>query len=84
MRIRDFEDAVWNLEGIRIVIRGSWSDEVGDYSYERRANQTNTLQELIDNRIRECIGDRDVVAINGRGGVVVGQTTLRTIRNSYR
>ncbi len=32
MRIWEFENAVWNLDGVRIVVRGAAEDEVDDYA----------------------------------------------------
>jgi hypothetical protein len=32
MKLADFEQRVWEVEGIRIVIRGDENDEVKDYT----------------------------------------------------
>ena len=83
MRVRDFEETVWKVEGIRIVVRAAENAQVGDYDYTKAASRTFTFQELLDGRIAQLVDPKEVVAINGRGRVVVGQTQLRTIRNSY-
>ena len=83
MTVRAFEDAVWELEQIRIVIRTGENDVVEDYDYERAAPLNFTIQQLLDRRITTRIGDKEVTVINGGGATAVGQTQLRTVRNTY-
>lgn len=83
MRIWEFENAVWALDGVRIVIRGDANDEVDDYGFERAAPGHFTLQNFIDQRIRPRVGDKEVMAINGGGEVVRGNTQLRNIKETY-
>ena len=83
MNLWDFEEAVWNLEGIRIVVRSPYGEEAEDYTYEKAAKGNQTLAAFIGLRIRPCVGERDVIAINGSGQVVNGGTHLGTIRRSY-
>lgn len=83
MRIDEFENTVWNVEGIRIVIRASSDDEVDAYGLVRAAPANRTWQWLKDQRIARAIGDKEVVAIDGRGRLVRGNTTLERIWGSY-
>ena len=84
MKVRDFEKAVWELERIRIVVRAGEDEQVKKYDYDKAASKTFSLRELVDGRITKSVGDKKVVAINGYGKVVVGNTKLRTIKESYR
>ena len=74
---------IWELDGVRIVIRGEGNDEAGDYDFANAAPRNWTFQKFIDTRLREGIGDRDVMAINGSGDIVRGNTQLATIKESY-
>ena len=83
MTVEEFEARVWEVEDIRIVIRAPAGEEVDDYGYENAREANHTLAALIDQRIRPCIGDREVIAINGSVQRVHRGTRLRTIRTSY-
>ena len=83
MNAWDFEEAVWNLEGIRIVVRVPYAEAVKDYDYEKAAKGNQSLSAFIGLRIRPYVGDQQVMAINGSGQVVHGGTHLETIRRSY-
>ena len=83
MNAWEFEEAVWNLEGIRIVVRAPYGEQVSNYDYERADRGNRTLSIFIATRIKPCVGDHDVMAINGSGQVVHGGTHLETIRRSY-
>ena len=46
MNVYDFEQAVWFIEGIRIVIRDRDNAEVTDYPFERAAaGNTSSLSD---------------------------------------
>ena len=84
MRVWELEDAVWATESIRIVVRASADSEVGEYDFDRAANQTWRLSELVRSRIGPLVNQADVVAIRGDGTRANGNTTLRRLRESYR
>ena len=83
MKIWEFENAVWNLDGVRIVVRGESGDEVGDYGFARAAPANYSFQKFIDTRLRSLVGDREVMAINGSGGIVHTATHMTNIRATY-
>jgi len=37
MKIWEFEEKAWEVEGIRIVVRAPSEEEVSDYDYQRSA-----------------------------------------------
>ena len=39
MKLGDFEERVWEVEGIRIVVRGDEDDEVESYQYKKAASR---------------------------------------------
>ena len=81
--VASFEDSVWQVEGIRIVVRDRVSSRVNSYPYQRGANQNWTLSQLITKRIRSLLHDRQVIFIGGDGYEPNARTKLRTIRASY-
>jgi hypothetical protein len=83
MKFTDFEQQVWKVESIRIVVRGDENDEVKDYGYKRAAPETWTTNEFLKNRIEPCVGGRKVVVIKGDGQVSYGTVKLRNLRASY-
>ena len=84
MRIDEFEEAVWALERVRIVVRTSPEEEVQEYSYSAPERENRSWAWLRDNRIQNLVGlDHWVVAIDGTGQVVDGRMGLRRLRASY-
>ena len=83
MRVHEFEDAVWRIEGIRIVIRAPWNDQVGDYPAYDQVSDNTSLTQFLRDRVYGLTGDLDVAALNGYGEWVNGRTHLGTIRASY-
>ena len=83
MKASDFEEKVWAIEGIRIVLRTSPNKEVGDYNYKKAADESWRVTELGEKRIEKCIGDVPYVVIQGDGEEPNGKVILRTIRSGY-
>ncbi len=83
MKVREFEEAVWRIEGIRIVIRAPWNDEVGDYPAYGQEPDNISLMQFFRNRVYHLTGDLDIAALDGEGEWVNGRKHLGTIRASY-
>ena len=83
MKIWEFEKAVWDLDGVRIVIRGESDDKVGDYKFAKAASGNSPFQKFIDTRLRSRVGAREVFAINGSGHIVHTATHMTNIRATY-
>jgi hypothetical protein len=85
MLVTDLEDAVWDVEGIRIVIRASTKSTrvMLAYNFKKAAPQTWTVSEWFENRVRPRTGSREVVVIGGDGEQPNGNMKLRTLRSSY-
>ena len=84
MKVTEFEDAVWATEGVRVVIRSRSDAEVQDYDYQRGAQDTWRVSQLLENRIQPKIGKREVVVLQGDGEQPHGRVILRTLRGSYQ
>jgi hypothetical protein len=84
MKAGDFEEKVWTIEGIRIVLRTAPDTEVGDYDYKKGADESWRITELGTKRIEKCIGNIPYTVIQGDGEEPHGKVILRTIRNAYK
>jgi hypothetical protein len=83
MKLADFEQQVWDVENIRIVVRADENDEVKDYNLKRAADETWTTNEFLNNRIEPRVGSKKVVVIRGDGQKSHGAVKLRNLRASY-
>jgi len=83
MKVREFEDKVWEREGIRIVIHAKDNTIVNDYEYQKAADSTWRITELAQKRIEKHLDGNTFSVIQGDGEEPNGRVILRTIRNSY-
>ena len=81
--VREFEQTVWRVEGIRIVIRVPRDTQVEAYQYQKAANQNWTLNRLIADRIQPCVNSAEVAVIRGDGNHPGGGILLQNLRASY-
>lgn len=75
---------MWELEGIRIVIRAPRNARVLEYDYERRAADNQRISELLTGRIEELIGEYEVGIIDGKGGLARRNSRIDTVHGNYR
>jgi hypothetical protein len=83
MKLTDFEQRVWEVEGIRIVVRGDENDEVKDYGFKNAAIENWSTAMFLKNRIGPRVGGRKVVVIQGNGQIPNGRVKVRNLRRSY-
>jgi hypothetical protein len=83
MKLADFEQQVWEVENIRIVVRADENDEVKAYNLKRAADESWTTKEFLNNRIEPRVGSKKVVVIRGDGQKSHGAVKLRNLRASY-
>ena len=83
MTVKEFENKVWRIEGVRVVVRAAASAAVQDYGYRNAADKTWNLSEWLENRVVSKLNGYDVVVIGADGKVPHGRTLLRTIRERY-
>ncbi len=86
MTVKEFEEAVWKVENVRVVVRAADEKEkVGDYNYQNAANESWSIADWDRKRVRKKLGaKREIIVIDGSGEVPHGGTLLRTIRRSYQ
>jgi hypothetical protein len=83
MKPVEIEQAVLEKDEVRIVIRAPVSVDLGDYFYHRKAADSASVTEWLEQRIRPIIGNYDVVVIDGNGASPHGRTKMGTVRASY-
>lgn len=83
MTVSELEQAVYEREQIRIVVRADRSEQVGDYEYQRCAPSTTSVAEFTRQRLQPLIGDFEIMIVNGSGQAPHGRTRLATLRDSY-
>lgn len=80
---REFEDAVMDLEGVRIVLRCPTGQQFPEYNYDRMAANNATIGEWLEARIFHRVGGVEVAVVDGLGATPVRRMKLSTLRNSY-
>lgn len=83
MKARDFEDKVWEVEGVRIVLHTGNATEVKDYDYKKAADETWRITELGEKRLNKHLDGITYSVIQGDGEEPHGRVILRTVRNGY-
>jgi hypothetical protein len=83
VKISEFEEQVFELEEVRIVVRAPRGGMVDAYSYEKKASKTQQINDWLDMRVRPKIGDFEVVIVSGQGLHPHGRTKMDTLRDSY-
>lgn len=81
--IAAFEQKVFEIEEMRIVVRGNPNDLVEDYDYNRATSARTSITKWLENRVRPCVGDNVVVVIAGEGTIPNGRTHVSNLRKSY-
>ncbi|MBA2490318.1 MAG: hypothetical protein ACR2KU_05500 [Gammaproteobacteria bacterium] len=83
MTVSEFEDAVWALEGVRIVIRAPAETIVGDYDFRNAANERWGTTQWLRNRVEPRVDGNPISVLQGDGEEPHGRVILRTLRASY-
>ncbi len=84
MQAWKFEQKIFELEGVRILIRTSSEAKIPKFEYLRAAADNTRLSDWLNTRIYPLTGELEVVVVNGRGEIDPnGKTKMATLRNSY-
>ena len=81
MTIKEFEETVWHLEGIRLVVRETVDVQVDDYDYQNAANRSWSIAEWLRNRVEPRLPGSEIVVLDGQQPN--RRTRLDTLRGSY-
>jgi hypothetical protein len=83
MKVSEFEQLVWDLERLRIVVRANRNEEIDDYDYRNAANENWRIAEFVKNRVASRVDGREVTVIQGDGKIAHGNTLLYALRETY-
>jgi hypothetical protein len=83
MRPAELEQAVFDLEEVRIVVRAPRREELGNFDYDRKAAGNTSITDWLEQRIYPLTGDHSVVVVDGSGALPHGRTRMERLRNSY-
>ncbi|NQU65917.1 MAG: hypothetical protein HQ517_16775 [SAR324 cluster bacterium] len=83
MKVSEFEENVWRVEGIRIVLRANPDSLVEDYDYKNAADERWRVTELIEKRITTRINGIFTMVLQGNGEEPHGGILLKNIRKGY-
>ena len=83
MKASEFEDKVWEVEGIRIVLRCPENQEIGNYDYTNATSQTTSVTDWLRVRVSPKINDIAIEVVAGNGEQPHGRSLVRTVRSSY-
>ncbi|MEW9045607.1 hypothetical protein [Stutzerimonas stutzeri] len=82
--ISTFEDLVFEVEQVRIVVRGNPRDLVQDYGYERKAAGNTSVTGWLETRVYPALeGKYSVAVVDGSGAIPHGRTHMSKLRGSY-
>lgn len=83
MTPREIEQAVFELEQVRIAIQAPTKTPMGDYSFQRKAAGSATILEWLQQRVFPIVGGYGVTVIDGTGAIPNGRTKMETLREGY-
>jgi hypothetical protein len=83
MKVWEFEQAVYDREEVRIVVRAPIRTVLGSYSYARAASGTTSVSQWLQQRISHALNGHEVVVLDGNGAIPHGRTSMATLRSSY-
>jgi hypothetical protein len=83
VKASDFEDKVWEVEGIRIVLRCPENQEVDDYDYTNAISQTTSVTDWLKGRVLPKLNGVQGEVVAGNGEQPHGRSLVRTVRSSY-
>jgi hypothetical protein len=83
MKPTEIEQAVFDLEEVRIVIRAPLKEDLGDFDYDRKAAGNTSISDWLEQRIKPLINGHSVVVIDGTGALPHGRTRMEKLRETY-
>lgn len=81
--IQEFEEKVWELEGIRLIVRGQERGQVEDYEFQNAAQGGWSITKWITSRVAPRLNDYEAIVIMGNGEEPNGRTLMRNVKASY-
>jgi hypothetical protein len=83
MRVAEFEEAVWKIDHIRVVIRAPHDETVQNFDWVKAAEQGLRLSQYASNRIEPRLNGFKFEIIDGSGDFPNRNTRVGNVRQSY-
>lgn len=86
MTVSDFENKVWDVDGIKIVVRAPRNADIGDYTYHVNAlDENKTISQFKQLRIDPALKATkfEYELLDGELKAIYGGRKLSGVRNSY-
>lgn len=84
MNVEEFEDAIWEIDGVRVAVRAEREREIEEsYNYKRALEGEKTVKDLRRLRIEPCLGGIQYEILDGDFEPTNGRMKLKTLRDSY-
>ncbi len=81
--VQEFEEQVWAIEGIRVVVRAPENTQIADYDYQNAATSTFSLTKWIQTRLNQHLNGYEAIVIQGNGEEPHGRNLLKKVRATY-
>lgn len=81
--VQEFEEKVWEVEGIRIFIRAPENTQIKDYGYQNAASGGWSTSKWLEARVIPCLDGHTVNVVQGNGEEPHGRTLVRNVKASY-
>ena len=82
MKKKNAEKKIWDVERFDVAFNGA-RKLTGKYKFENQARNNWTVAEWKKSRLAKSFPNAECDVLDGDGNVVLGMTTLATVRDSY-
>lgn len=83
MTIEQFEEAIWEVDGLRVVVRAKANVDIGEYDRVNASNERWSVTQWLESDRLQGLQGHEIIVIGGNGEEPHGKTLLRTVRASY-
>ena len=83
MTIKEFEGIVWQIDGVRVVIRATPDVQVDDYTFKNAFQSNLSVTKFLNVRILPFVRGYEAFVIDGKGEIPHGRTLVSSVRESY-
>lgn len=83
MTVWEFEQKVWNVDSLRIIIRAPQQAEVGEFDWVNAASGSTSISKYCALRVSSRVGDLEYFVADGTGQFPNGNTHINKIRDTY-
>lgn len=81
--VRELEAQILEKEEIVVVIRAKPTQEIGDYTYERKAAGNTSVSDWVEQRLKPILNGLDFTIVSGEYTHPHGRTKMSTLRDGY-